>query len=1032
MTEVPVAPKLKQEASSAAISSTPEVKLWEDANEMEVDVTLPTVKPDPDEIAAIIDGPFCIEFCSGTAGLTAALRRHGFCSSFGIDKIVKAGSKAPVIKLDLCDQSSRALAQEWLHHKNMVYAHFGVPCGTASRAREIYIEDGPKPLRSSLEPDGIGTLEGLDLERVLLANQIYQTACMFIIFCHFAKKHWSLEQPTRSLFWETSFWKAVLQVLQPIYVTFHNCMWGGQRPKSTTLATDIVKLLDLACECDRQHLHLPWGRTPQGFATAAEVEYPLLLCNEWARLVREHLLPQLSASQPVHPDRPDKRARAITGKQTKQSNAFIRDYSTIGTCTLDELPAGLHVRQKLQSDLWQGSQIMIPQHSRIVRVTGKGGGSGDTHGYEVAFGIPWNEHSFISEALRRGHPSNIFDGLSHGIVQAIEANCCWKSEVVIMHRAKWLKKWTSRALALAAEEKELHSRLPSHRKKILEGKRLLVLREMLVDEKYPDPSLVDDIESGFDLVGTCGESGALPPDFQPATISQEELLASSGRGNKAIIHSTKSSGSELIDAELWAKTKEEVDKGWLSGPHKDFPTAGRVSRRFAVVQSQKVRPVDNYSESQVNDAVTITNRCTVDGVDTIAAAGAVYLQGMMSRGDTDMLLGRSFDLKSAYRQLAVSDDSLKWARLAVYDPHESATKLFQQFSLPFGAKASVIAFIRCARMIQFLAHRLMIVATCYFDDYVIFSKGSLSKNTETAFSTLLDILGWKYDASGEKSDTMSQVISALGVEFSLGRSADGVIEVRNTEKRKRELDSQISDAISAGKLSSAASASLKGRLGFAEGQLFGRSTRKLVNELGKHSLATPKNGKLSFDTLFALKFVKEKILNAPPRIVDVNSKSVLYVFTDAAFESEGKSGGLGAVLLSSSGEVVHWAGQMLNAEFIARIMVEDQKQVIGELETLAVLAAIHLWESYLTAKHVVFFIDNEASRFCILKGYSKNDVISKMVHSLASHEERVGCFTWFARVPSEANIADAPSRDVPHELLTTEKRQVFSDLMSLW
>ena len=222
-------------------------------------------------------------------------------------------------------------------------------------------------------------------------------------------------------------------------------------------------------------------------------------------------------------------------------------------------------------------------------------------------------------------------------------------------------------------------------------------------------------------------------------------------------------------------------------------------------------------------------------------------------------------------------------------------------------------------MIQFLAHRLMIVATCYFDDYVVFSKGSLSKNTETAFSTLLDILGWKYDASGEKADTMSQVISALG-EFNLEKATDGIIEVRNTERRKRELDSQISDAISEGKLSSAASASLKGRLGFAEGQLFGRSTRKLVNELGKHSLATPRNGTLSFDTLFAPKFAKEKILNAPPRVVDVNSKSVLYVFTDAAFESEAKSGGLGAVLLSSSGEVIHWAGQALDAEFIGGIM----------------------------------------------------------------------------------------------------------------
>ena len=190
MTDSFEATRPKEEAPSIALVSAPTINLLDGTNEMDVDVTLPTVKPDSQELAAILDGPCCIEF---SAGLTAALRRHGFRSSFGIDKIVKAGSKAPVIKLDLCDQSSRALAQEWLQHKNMVYAHFGVPCGTASRAREIYIEDGPKPLRSSLESDGISTLDVLDLERVLLANQIYETACMFIILCHFSKKHWSLE-----------------------------------------------------------------------------------------------------------------------------------------------------------------------------------------------------------------------------------------------------------------------------------------------------------------------------------------------------------------------------------------------------------------------------------------------------------------------------------------------------------------------------------------------------------------------------------------------------------------------------------------------------------------------------------------------------------------------------------------------------------------------------------------------------------------------------------------------------------------------
>ena len=35
-------------------------------------------------------------------------------------------------------------------------------------------------------------------------------------------------------------------------------------------------------------------------------------------------------------------------------------------------------------------------------------------------------------------------------------------------------------------------------------------------------------------------------------------------------------------------------------------------------------------------------------------------------GKPARLLGRSFDLKSAYRPLALSDDSLKWARLAVF------------------------------------------------------------------------------------------------------------------------------------------------------------------------------------------------------------------------------------------------------------------------------------------------------------------------------------------------------------------------------
>ena len=61
-----------------------------------------------------------------------------------------------------------------------------------------------------------------------------------------------------------------------------------------------------------------------------------------------------------------------------------------------------------------------------------------------------------------------------------------------------------------------------------------------------------------------------------------------------------------------------------------------------------------------------TSKATVDGVDVVCAAAASYLRVASDKGPK--LVGRSFNLKSAYRQLPVSDASLRWARLAVYCP----------------------------------------------------------------------------------------------------------------------------------------------------------------------------------------------------------------------------------------------------------------------------------------------------------------------------------------------------------------------------
>ena len=328
----------------------------------------------------------------------------------------------------------------------------------------------------------------------------------------------------------------------------------------------------------------------------------------------------------------------------------------------------------------------------------------------------------------------------------------------------------------------------------------------------------------------------------------------------------------------------------------------------SIVQSSKVRPIDNYSESQVNDAAIITNKCTVDGVDTIAAMASTFVKSLKESGSGSTIQGRAFDLKSAYRQLAVRDECLKWARIATYDPHSKETVCFQQYTMPFGARASVVAFLRCARMLQWISHRLHIVSSCYFDDFVLLTPVELAKSTEDTFQVLLDLLGWDFDKEGDEAGKMGSHVSALGVSVDLSHTAEGIVKVENTDRRKQELSERIAEVLRQGKLSKNDAASLRGRLGFAEGQLFGRVTRQLLNDLHVHSQRPPKGMVLSTDTRASLSVVDSRLLSARPRVVDMRSSEVLFVYTDASFNSEDGRGGVGGVLFDASGCVTNWFG----------------------------------------------------------------------------------------------------------------------------
>jgi len=101
----------------------------------------------------------------------------------------------------------------------------------------------------------------------------------------------------------------------------------------------------------------------------------------------------------------------------------------------------------------------------------------------------------------------------------------------------------------------------------------------------------------------------LPGKFEPALISESELCANASRVRKVAVNEVRSSGDEDIDAVVWDKTLEEVEKGWLMGPLDEFlvPADRPLSRRFGLRQRlDKIRLIDDYSDSGVNACVTVS------------------------------------------------------------------------------------------------------------------------------------------------------------------------------------------------------------------------------------------------------------------------------------------------------------------------------------------------------------------------------------------------------------------------------------------
>ena len=153
---------------------------------------------------------------------------------------------------------------------------------------------------------------------------------------------------------------------------------------------------------------------------------------------------------------------------------------------------------------------------------------------------------------------------------------------VVNKRRTWLDKWMKRAKEIEANPDPSWNIEDKSMRRILSGKRLQLLREIIQEEGYGDVTLARDIQHGFDLVGRTPESNVLPGKLSPATLTAADLEACAPKVQQALKRSLGSSGDSDLDEALWQKTLDEVSAGWLESPF-GWDTLGHhgvPSRRF--------------------------------------------------------------------------------------------------------------------------------------------------------------------------------------------------------------------------------------------------------------------------------------------------------------------------------------------------------------------------------------------------------------------------------------------------------------------
>ena len=379
------------------------------------------------------------------------------------------------------------------------------------------------------------------------------------------------------------------------------------------------------------------------------------------------------------------------------------------------------------------------------------------------------------------------------------------------------------------------------------------------------------------------------------------------------------------------------------------------------------------------------------------------------------------------------------------------------FTLPgfnFGLASAVPQFNRLPELFTAVARTLLHVVCChYFDDFNVTEPVWAATSGQRVLGELLRVIGFPFSAA--KHISVGPEVVFLGVVSSFEKFEElGLVAMSVKPARIEKLVQGFDEVLERGTLSCAQAARMAGKLGFTMCWAFGRFGRAPMQPL--HARASDTDGSwgdpLSPALRASLNFFRSLLPCLEPYVFEAepSQEPPTLVWTDGRYDMdqdeypwstpircpyvEGQpKAGVGYVVATPKRGAPAAVGpcpqRMSVAEAKERLATQydfvhgsadvpesfmegfsPRKQYIGQVELLGALVPYISVPHLLGGRRVIHWIDNTSAIAAMVKGYSARPDSARLVHAWHALNTDLRARVWFEYVPTDANIADAPSR----------------------